>query len=264
MYHKEAIFLSKLNDVKRLIEERKPKTEIAKFLNIKYDTLNNYFKKYGIEYKGNPNREGIPHYESRIPLDDILSNKIPYRAFALRKRLFEDGLKEKKCECCGITDWNGKEICFELHHIDGDELNNNLDNLQILCPNCHSQTDNYRNRNSKKENSKLKFTKFNEEIVNEIKKIASSKDKTTKKVKAKKTVVKKEKTKRYCECCGAELDRQLKYCSVECAHNAVSKRPAVLELIDVLEKYNHNITAVGKHYGVSDNAIRKWMTVYKL
>lgn len=50
---------------------------------------------------------------------------------------------------CGIRDWNGRELVFELHHIDGNRNNNSLDNLMILCPNCHSQTDNFRNKSRK-------------------------------------------------------------------------------------------------------------------
>ena len=57
-------------------------------------------------------------------------------------------LKEvgNKCEECGIIDWQGKPLTLELEHIDGDNTNNSRDNLRILCPNCHSQTDTFRNR----------------------------------------------------------------------------------------------------------------------
>ena len=48
---------------------------------------------------------------------------------------------------CGLTEWMGQPICLEVHHIDGDSLNNELDNLKLLCPNCHSFTDNYRGKN---------------------------------------------------------------------------------------------------------------------
>lgn len=54
--------------------------------------------------------------------------------------------KEYKCEQCGITEWNGKYIRLEVHHIDGNHSNNKPENLMLLCPNCHSQTKNYRNR----------------------------------------------------------------------------------------------------------------------
>ena len=59
-------------------------------------------------------------------------------------------LKSKiKCEICNNSEWLGKVIPLELHHIDGDRFNNQLDNLQIICPNCHAQTDNYRAKNIK-------------------------------------------------------------------------------------------------------------------
>lgn len=57
--------------------------------------------------------------------------------------MLKEGYKENKCEICGITEWLGNPIVCQLHHIDGDNTNNTIENLQILCPNCHSQTDNY-------------------------------------------------------------------------------------------------------------------------
>jgi len=64
--------------------------------------------------------------------------------------LYKLGLKENKCDCCGLSEWNQKEIQCELHHINGDPTDNRLENLQILCPNCHSQTDNFRSKNKAK------------------------------------------------------------------------------------------------------------------
>ena len=55
-----------------------------------------------------------------------------------------------KCEICGITSWQNKPIVFQIHHIDGDNTNNRLNNLQLLCPNYHSQTDNFCSKNKKK------------------------------------------------------------------------------------------------------------------
>ena len=51
-----------------------------------------------------------------------------------------------KCECCGITDWNNKVLEFQIHHINGYPKDNKVDNLILLCPNCHSQTDNFSNK----------------------------------------------------------------------------------------------------------------------
>lgn len=54
-----------------------------------------------------------------------------------------------KCESCFLSLWLNKQIILEIHHIDGDRSNNLYDNLQLLCPNCHSMTDNWRGRKSK-------------------------------------------------------------------------------------------------------------------
>ena len=59
-------------------------------------------------------------------------------------------LRGRKCECCGLTEWMGEEINLEIHHINGDRTNNTLNNLQLLCPNCHSYTENWRGRGKKK------------------------------------------------------------------------------------------------------------------
>lgn len=63
-------------------------------------------------------------------------------------------LRGHKCEKCGNTDWQGRPIPLEAHHIDSDRLNNILENLQLLCPNCHAQTENYRNKNLSTEKEK--------------------------------------------------------------------------------------------------------------
>ena len=56
-------------------------------------------------------------------------------------------VKAYRCEKCGLTEWQGEKIPLEVHHIDGNRRNNDLSNLQLLCPNCHSLTDNYRSKN---------------------------------------------------------------------------------------------------------------------
>ena len=55
----------------------------------------------------------------------------------------------RKCECCGLSEWLSEPIKLEVHHIDGNHLNNEIDNLMLLCPNCHAQTDNWRAKNIK-------------------------------------------------------------------------------------------------------------------
>ena len=58
-------------------------------------------------------------------------------------------LRGRKCENCGLTEWLGEPIKLEVHHKNGDRSNNELENLQLLCPNCHSYTPTFTRKNSK-------------------------------------------------------------------------------------------------------------------
>ena len=75
--------------------------------------------------------------------------------------LIRDGIKKYKCELCGNSTWMGEKIPLELHHKDGDHFNNDFDNLQILCPNCHALEPNYRGSNKiSHKNKVLKIEKI--------------------------------------------------------------------------------------------------------
>jgi len=56
-------------------------------------------------------------------------------------------IRGKRCQECGVSEWNGKELVFELDHADGNSENNQEENLRLLCPNCHSQTGTYKSKN---------------------------------------------------------------------------------------------------------------------
>ena len=77
-------------------------------------------------------------------------------------------LRGHQCENCKLTNWLNKPIPLEIHHKDGDHLNNDLDNLQLLCPNCHAFTENYRGKNIVKEKRKetISEDKFVEALQN--------------------------------------------------------------------------------------------------
>lgn len=83
----------------------------------------------------------------KFELEDILNGLHPqYPTSKLSKRLVSAGLKKYECESCGITEWNGSPISLELNHIDGNSGNHSLENLELICPNCHSQTETYRSK----------------------------------------------------------------------------------------------------------------------
>lgn len=92
----------------------------------------------GIEYNGQQSKKGQRKGNSYKPANYYISFNHCITSFKLREKLIRDGIKEKKCELCGLSYWFGKELPLELHHKDGNHYNNELSNLEILCPNCHS------------------------------------------------------------------------------------------------------------------------------
>lgn len=104
-----------------------PLMEVARRLNMKYDTLKKYLKILGVSYKINPHRKGLKHPERKVSIERILNSNSSNSL--KRKRLIEEGIKEAKCECCGLSEWMGKPIPLELHHKDFNHYNNSLNNL---------------------------------------------------------------------------------------------------------------------------------------
>ena len=160
----------------------------------------------------------------RLPLAEILQANTPYTANILKRRLIEEGLKEDKCEICKISYWNGQKLTLQLHHINGDHNDNRLENLQILCPNCHSLTENYGN-------------KLNKEV-------------------------------KTCPDCGRPIYRYSTYCRV-CGPKhtnqpnrkvAIEDKPSKEQLLEMLT--NTSFKDIGRNYGISDNAVRKWCKQY--
>jgi hypothetical protein len=92
-------------------------------------------------------RGDIVPRDRRIPLDELLVVGRRTSRGHLKRRLLQEGLKENRCEICGITRWMGKPVSMQLHHKNGDGSDNRLENIQFLCGTCHSQTETYGGRN---------------------------------------------------------------------------------------------------------------------
>lgn len=85
--------------------------------------------------------------KGKRPLKEILVEHSDWTSTNhLKERLLTEGIKAKRCECCGLDTWMDKPIALELHHINGIKDDLRIENLQILCPNCHAFTDNYRGK----------------------------------------------------------------------------------------------------------------------
>lgn len=94
-------------------------------------------------------------YSPKRSIEEYLVSGSTISSTKLRNRLLKEGYKEYKCENleCGLSEWYGKPIPLELHHINGDHNDNRLENLQMLCPNCHALTDTYCIKKNKKEHN---------------------------------------------------------------------------------------------------------------
>lgn len=236
MHSKKEYIENNIDKIKQMLSERRPLLEISRELNVKYDTLVRYLRKLEIPYETNQHREGLPHHESRVSAMYYIKTNAPIAATILKKKLIEEGIKEKKCERCGNTEWMGEEIPLELHHKDGNHYNNKLENLMVVCSNCHSQIHGY---NQMKESP-----------------VTANTEKPKKSPKEKRTTNLKED--RFCKVCGRKLkSSQKRYCSKKCLYGDRGSFPGCDALKKLINDGNNN-QAIGKMYCVSEAAVRKW------
>ena len=215
-----------------------------------FKKLKNDIKEYNLDISHFKRRYwNTDVYGKSKPLKDILVENCFYPSSKLRNRLIKEGLKELKCEKCNRTEWEGEPIPLQLHHKNGNHYDNRIENLAILCSNCHDLEHTSKSK-VKYNTSKIGISELElEEEKIKIKNL-SNKEKI-------------EKPKRYCLKCGKELNRkQTNFCSNECSTSFYSKKPDKETLINILEENNYNLTKTGKIFDVSANAIKKWCKSY--
>jgi hypothetical protein len=171
-----------------------------------------------------------------VALEEVLVEGSNYSRKKLKQRLYETGLKEPRCELCGQDEWwNGTRISLILDHMNGVPDDNRLINLRIVCPNCNATLDTHCGRKNRIPPSP-----------------------------------------RDCALCGTafipKYERH-RYCSRECGqrHNTRNREPKP-EIRKVprpsydqlkADLASTSFVAVGRKYGVTDNAIRKWIRWYE-
>jgi hypothetical protein len=169
--------------------------------------------------------------KTRIPLEDILVVGSTYHRGKLKERLFEAGLKTRHCELCGLGElWQGRRFSLILDHVNGVSTDNRIENLRVVCPNCAATLDTHCGR-------KLRLDQ------------------------------------RECLLCGTSFQPKYadhRYCSAWRGRRHMRgprlearkvERPPYEQLKAEVEAMGY--CTVGRKYGVSDNAIRKWMRSYE-
>jgi hypothetical protein len=116
-----------------------------------YKTINNKIKSLEINtdhFTRQGWNKGMKFPGKGIPLKQIMIKNSSYTNIpCLKRRILEVGLFKRECMKCKRITWNKKPIPLELHHKNGNHSDHRSKNIEILCPNCHAFTDNYRGRN---------------------------------------------------------------------------------------------------------------------
>lgn len=238
---------------------------------VHYYKLKNLIKKFNIDISHFDRKLHNSKKPYKLKLEDILvENSECFSTYQLKKKLINNNILENKCKICGINEWHGQKLVLVLDHINGIHNDNRIENLRFLCPNCNSLTDTFCGKNKVKSekfckecNKKLENTFHNNYCSNECRDIYLSRLKEKYCNKPKKEKVKskpKIKEKKYCKKCGKEITGVGKiYCSYDCTHLDYRrvKRPSLEQLEEDLK--TKPMLSIGKKYGVSDNAVRKWL-----
>jgi hypothetical protein len=170
------------------------------------------------------------------PLDEILVEGSTYHRGHLKRRLFDEGVKRRRCELCGQGEiWRGRRMSLILDHINGVSTDNRLANLRIVCPNCAATLETHCGRSLRHPLTEVSCERCG------------------------KVFLPKASRQRFCSRgCGQRWDRR----GIPNPKLRRVKRPDYDSLRREIEAVGYS--AVGRKYGVSDNAVRKWIRQYEL
>lgn len=214
-----------------------------------YKTIHKYIDLYHLDtshFTGQRWNKGLKRVDqcAIVKLDEILKENISFKSTYLKERLIKEGIKEDRCERCKEK-YNklGEKLTLELHHINGNHYDNRIENLQILCTDCHSKTEGYRvPKNSYDENNIiLPYDEYRAKIY-------------------------------FCKNCGKKFSSNKKrtYCCLDCYYEDISKRSEErkrklsLETLQEAIKDCNNIQQLSDKLNTNRTSIRKALKEYGL
>jgi len=224
-------------NLKLIVQSSKSTMEVMRKIGLNakggnHKTIKKYIQQYNIdtshfETQSARAKRTFENHISKIPLENILIENSNYSRTELKKRLYDTGLKIKQCEKCGQGEvWNGEKMSLILDHVNGVNNDNRIENLRILCPNCAATLDTHCRGVKRKKITNC--VECNKAITN---------------------------TSNRCLKCSNKQN------GLTTKNRKVKVRPNFI----VLKKEVNSIgySATGRKYGVSDNAIRKWIKTYE-